>query len=180
MKEISLHILDIVKNSVRAKATLIEISVSEVDATLTFTVKDNGCGMDEEMLAAVKNPFTTTRTTRKVGLGIPLLTLAAQQTGGDVDIISNTGENSGTTLSATFRTDHIDCMPLGNMVDTICTLIQGSPAVDFIFSHRKGNGNVYLSTVEMREILGGDIPLDNPEIFLWIKETLTEEYALLV
>ena len=179
MKEISLHILDIAKNSIRAGATLVKISLIENDATLTLMISDDGCGMDHEMLQTVKDPFTTTRTTRKVGMGIPLLTLAATQTGGWVDIVSDTGENHGTSLTAIFYTNHIDCMPLGNMPETIATLIQGSPKIDFEFSHKKENQSVFLSTQEMRCILGDDIELDCPDVILWIIQTLQEEYNLL-
>ena len=179
MKEISLHILDIAKNSIRAGASLVGISLVEDDTTLTLTIRDDGCGMDEELLASVKDPFSTTRTTRKVGLGIPLLTMAAGQTGGFVDITSETGENHGTTLVAKFYTNHIDCMPIGNMPETVATLIQGSPQIDFEFCHQKGNHTVFLSTKEMRDILGDDVALDCPDVVLWIIESLSNEYHLL-
>lgn len=176
MQEISLHILDIAKNSVRAGASLISLSLFEDDEWLTFEIKDNGCGMSEEMLETVKNPFTTTRTTRKVGLGIPLLTLTATQTGGKVDIVSSTGENHGTTLSASFCKTHIDCVPLGNMVDTLCTLIQGDPQIDYLYTHEKKGKTVSLSTLDIKAVLGEDISLAHPEIMLWMKQSLTEEY----
>ena len=176
MQEISLHILDIAKNSVRANATLIEIYLVEDKQWLTFTIKDNGKGMTQEMLETVTNPFTTTRTTRKVGLGIPLLTLTASQTGGTVELSSHTGEGHGTTISASFCKTHIDCVPLGNMVETVCTLIQGDPQIDFIYTHEKEGKTVSLSTLDMKAILGEDISLAQPEILLWMKQSLTEEY----
>ena len=176
MKEISLHILDIAKNSIRAGASLVGISLVEDDTTLTLTIRDDGCGMDEELLASVKDPFSTTRTTRKVGLGIPLLTMAAGQTGGFVDITSETGENHGTTLVAKFYTNHIDCMPIGNMPETVATLIQGSPQIDFEFLHVSDRFRVSLDTRQLREILGEEIPLSSPEILLWISQYLEEQY----
>lgn len=179
MKEIALHILDIANNSVRAGATHIELSLVEEGETLTFTVKDNGCGMSADFLARVCDPFTTTRTTRKVGLGIPLLMLAARQTGGDVTISSHTGEGHGTELSATFYLHHIDCMPLGNMVDTVLTLIQGAPTVDWTYTHSKNGKCVSLSTAAIRQALGDDIPLDTPDVLLWIRSSLEEEYQLI-
>lgn len=176
MKEISLHILDIAQNSVRAGATRIEISLVEENKRLTFTVKDNGCGMSAELLSSVTDPFTTTRTTRKVGLGIPLLILAARQTGGDVRISSQTGECHGTVLSALFCTDHIDCMPLGDMTETIVTLIQGAPDIDWIYTHTGDGYDVSLSAPDIRAVLGDGISLADPEILQWIRASLSAEY----
>ena len=176
MKELSLNILDIAMNSVRANATLVEMLLTESEKTFSFIIKDNGCGMSEELLRSVTNPFTTTRTTRKVGLGIPLLKLAAEMTGGYVEITSKTNENHGTQTKAFFHKDHIDYTPLGNVVDTVCTLVQGSPAIDFVFSHQMPQGTVLLDTRQMREVLGHDTPLNDPEILQWIKESLTAEY----
>ena len=176
MQELSLHILDIAKNSVRANATLISITLTEDDEWITFEITDNGKGMSREMLETVKNPFTTTRTTRKVGLGIPLLTLSATQTGGNVEITSSTGEDHGTTLRATFCKTHIDCVPLGDMVETLCTLLQGDPHIDFVFTHLKKGKTVSLSTPDIKAVLGEDVSLAHPEILMWIKQSLQEEY----
>ena len=176
MKELSLNILDIAQNSVRANATLIRIDLIETETTFTFTVTDNGCGMSESLLRSVTDPFTTTRTTRKVGLGIPLLKLAAEMTGGYIDITSSVGEDHGTKTKAHFFKSHIDYTPLGNIVDTVCTLVQGSPGIDFVFSHEMPGGSVSLDTRQMREILGEQTPLNDPEILLWIKDSLTQEY----
>ena len=176
MKELSLNILDIAQNSVRANATLIRIDLIETETTFTFTVTDNGCGMSESLLRSVTDPFTTTRTTRKVGLGIPLLKLAAEMTGGYIDITSSVGEDHGTKTKAHFFKSHIDYTPLGNIVDTVCTLVQGSPSIDFVFSHEMPDGSVSLDTRQMREILGEQTPLNDPEILLWIKDSLTQEY----
>jgi hypothetical protein len=179
MKELSLNILDIAKNSLTAGASLVEIHLEESEAGwLTLLIRDDGCGMDEETVGRVLDPFYTTRTTRKVGLGIPLLKLAAEQTGGEASITSSQGASHGTTVCATFDMTHIDATPLGDVVSTVCLLLQGSPQVDFDFLHRTPKGEVRLSTKEMRQILG-DVPLDSFEVLTWVKEYLSEQYAQL-
>ncbi len=179
MKELSLNILDIVENSVKAGATLTEIRVTEVENTLTITVKDDGCGMSPEVLRGVSDPFYTTRTTRKVGLGIPLLKMAAEQTGGKVVIESTpdngTGAPHGTTILASFYRDHIDCAPLGDVVSTLTTLVQGHPDTDFLFVHLAGGKEVRLDTRELRTVLEG-VPLNTYEVLVWIEEYLREQY----
>ncbi len=175
MKELSLNILDITENSVKAKATLTEITVLEKDNTLTLTIKDDGTGMPEEILKGVTDPFYTTRTTRKVGLGLPLLKMAAEQTGGNITIESSQGEIHGTTVNALFYTDHIDCTPLGDVISTIVTLIQGHPETDFLFKHIKEEQEVKLDTRELRQVLG-DVPLNEYEVIKWISEYLREQY----
>ena len=179
MKELSLNILDITENSVKAGANLIFITLTETEETLTVSIKDNGCGMPPEFVEQVKDPFCTSRTTRKVGLGIPLLTLAARQTGGDVDIISKTAQmdpqNHGTETKAVFYKNHIDFTPLGNMTETVCTLIQCNPHIDFEYQHTTPVGEVVLSTKQMREVLG-EVPLNTYEVISWIREDLTEQY----
>lgn len=180
MKELSLNILDITENSVKAGATLTEISIIESGDTLTLTIKDDGCGMSDEVLKTVENPFYTTRTTRKVGLGIPLLKMAAEQTGGEVKIISSTAPDThGTTVTAQFYKNHLDFTPLGDIKETVITLIQGHPDTDFLFIHQTDAGEVKLDTRELRVILEG-VPLDTYEVIVWIKEYLNEQYQLLV
>ena len=180
MKELSLNVLDIAKNSVKARAKLILIILEEIGNRLTLTIGDDGCGMREEMLRGVVDPFCTTRTTRKVGMGIPLLKLAAEQTGGSVTITSRHEseypDTHGTEVVAVFYRDHIDFTPLGDIVSTLTTLIQGSPDIDFAFTHTGERGGVSLDTREMREILGADIPLNDPEILQWIEGNLEEQY----
>lgn len=180
MKELSLNVLDIAKNSVKARASLIRITLEEIGNRLTLTIGDDGCGMREEMLRGVVDPFCTTRTTRKVGMGIPLLKLAAEQTGGSVTITSRHEseypDTHGTEVVAVFYRDHIDFTPLGDIVSTLTTLIQGSPDIDFAFTHTGERGGVSLDTREMREILGADIPLNDPEILQWIEGNLEEQY----
>ncbi len=181
MKELSLNVLDVAKNSVKAGATLIEITLIEENGHLTMTIADNGCGMTPEVVEAVSNPFYTTRTTRKVGMGIPLLTLAAEQTGGSVRITSRHESihpvDHGTEVVATFDTRHIDFTPIGDLPATIHVLIMGSPEIDFCFLHRTETCTVELDTREMRAILGEGVPLDAPEVLEWILGTLREQYS---
>jgi len=177
VRELSLNILDIAQNSVKAGAQHIDITLMETDELFTFAVKDDGCGMSEELLARVKDPFTTTRTTRKVGLGIPFLTLAARQTGGDVTIESSVSPNThGTLLEASFYKKHIDFTPLGDIISTVVTLIQGNPDRDITFTHDMCGTVIRLSTAEMREMLGS-VPLSEPDVLVWIREYLTEQYG---
>ena len=175
MKELSLNILDVAKNSVKAQAALIEISVVEENGIRTLTIKDDGCGMSPDFLSRVTDPFTTTRTTRPVGMGLPLLKLAAEQAEGELHIESKQGEGHGTTVCATFKTDHLDCVPLGDFAGTAVTLIQGSPDIDFDFLWRTPEGEKRVSTREMREVLG-DVPLDSPEVLSWVSESLNEPF----
>jgi len=173
MKELSLHILDIAENSVKAKASLITITVSE-DSTknlLTIEIDDNGCGMSEEFLKEVKDPFKTTRTTRKVGMGISLFEAAANQCGGELNISSVLGK--GTKLSVSFILNHIDRAPLGDIAGTIQTLVGGSPEIDFIYRHIKNDKEFVLDTREMRSALG-DVPLNTPEVLMWLSDSINE------
>ena len=178
MKELSLNILDVAKNSVRAGATRIIISVHTDDhGIMTLKIVDNGCGMDMETLKNVTDPFYTTRTTRKVGLGLPLLKLAAEQTGGSLTIESSTeAGKSGTELKAVFDTSSIDCMPMGDIVSTVCILISGSPDIDFEFYDVTPYRSVTLNTAELKAVLG-DISLAEPEIQVWLSEYLKEQYS---
>lgn len=182
MKELSLNILDITQNSVTAKADTIEISLAEDDkGILTLKIIDNGCGMKPETVKSVRDPFCTSRKTRKVGLGIPFLKLAANQTGGDIEIISTHIDddpvNHGTTVSATFDTHHIDFTPVGDMVETMITLISGNPDIDFKFSDVSPARQVYLDTKELKAVLGEDISLGEFEVLEWIKGYLNEQYS---
>lgn len=180
MKELSLNVLDIAENSVKARATLISIRLTDDGEVLTMTITDNGCGMKEEILRGVVDPFYTTRTTRRVGLGIPLLKLAAEQTGGDIAITSRHEseypDSHGTEVVAHFYTQHIDFTPMGDIISTMVTLIQGHPEIDYEFSHTSKNFDVRLDTREMRQILGADIPLNDPEILTWIAQYLKDQY----
>ncbi len=179
MKEISLNILDIAENSVKAGATLTEINISETDETITLAIIDNGSGMTDEVLETVTNPFYTTRTTRKVGMGLPLLKLEAEMTGGSVTVesrhFSDYPTDHGTVVTAVFYKNHIDCTPLGDVVSSITTLIQGHPDIDFLFIHKIGDKEITLDTREIREVLEG-VPLNTYEVIKWIEEFLNEQY----
>lgn len=183
MKELSLNILDISKNSVKARATLIQILIAETEDKIEIKIIDNGCGMTSDVLQGVIDPFYTTRTTRKVGLGIPLLKLAAEQTGGEISIESRHESefplDHGTVVFAVFYKNHIDFTPIGDIVSTIVTLIQGSPDIDFLFEHKSDSVNVFLDTREVRDVLGGEIPLDFPDVLDWISSNLREQYSVL-
>ena len=173
MKELSLHILDIAENSVKAKSTVIEIAVTEDSEKnlLTIEITDNGSGMSEEFLKTVKDPFSTTRTTRRVGMGLSLFEAAAEQCGGKLDISSTLG--TGTKVTVTFLLDHIDRAPLGDMSGTLTTLIGGSPDIDFIYRHKKNGAEFLLDTKDLRKELS-EVPLDTPEVLVWIGDFINE------
>ncbi|WP_312653624.1 ATP-binding protein [Aminipila sp.] len=173
MTEISLNILDIAENSIRAEASLISIEViidNHKDA-LTAIIKDNGKGMSEEQLHKAVDPFFTTRTTRKVGMGIPFFKLAAESSGGDFTIGSEIGK--GTEIKASFRLSHIDRMPLGDISNTIYTLIAFNINIDFVFIYSYDCNKFRLDTREFKEILNG-VPLNTPEILTYLQEYLDE------
>lgn len=180
MKELSLNILDIVENSTKAKAEIVEITIIDKNKDFSITIKDDGCGMNEATLLSVSDPFYTTRTTRKVGMGIPLFRFAAEQTGGTLTITSKHIDefpaDHGTTLTATFDKSHIDFTPLGDIISTMVTLIQGHPNVDFVLRHQLEDKIIMLDTRELRAVLE-DVPLDTFEVLVWIKENLEEQYS---
>ena len=180
MKELSLNILDVAENSVKAGASLTQILLDEHDGVLTLEIVDDGCGMDEDIVRSVVDPFYTTRTTRKVGMGIPLLKLACEQTGGSLSISSVTQDadpvNHGTHVTATFFMDHIDFTPLGDVCSSVLTLIQGHPDTDFLFRHVRDGRAVELDTRELREVLE-DVPLNSYDVMVWIEDNLHEQYG---
>lgn len=173
MTEISLNILDVAENSTRAGASLITIlvSVNTLTDKLTVQLTDDGCGMTKEQLEHVTDPFFTTRTTRKVGLGIPFFKYAAESTGGSFSIESEPG--IGTKTTAVFGLSHIDRMPLGDMNSTIQTLITCHPDTDFLYIYGYNEASFELDTRLFREILG-EIPFDSPEVAAYIREYLFE------
>lgn len=182
MKELSLNILDISQNSLKAEAKNVSIEIDEADKEkFILTITDDGFGMSEEMVKNVVDPFCTSRKTRKVGLGIPLLKLAAEQTGGTFEITSKQKaqypENHGTVVKATFYKNSIDFTPLGDIISTLIVIIQGYPDVDYLFRHIVPTGEVVLDTKELRAVLGDDISLAEFEILEWIRNYLIEAYA---
>ena len=154
MRELSLNILDIAQNSLSAGAGLVTLTVDEDSGadSLTLRVEDDGRGMDADTLQRVRDPFYTTRTTRKVGMGIPLFRMAAEMTGGSLDIVSEPGK--GTAVTASFSLSHIDRMPLGDMAGTLSALIRLNPQVDFVYRHRRDGREAALDTRELRQVQG--------------------------
>ncbi len=179
MKELSLNILDIAKNSVKAGADTVEIALTETEDQLEIRISDNGCGMTPEFLASVTDPFTTTRTTRKVGLGIPLFKLASEQTGGTFHIESRDQaahpKDHGTVTAATFMKNHLDFTPLGDVISSVVTLIQADPDIRWVYTHTMPGKEVRLDTNELKAVLG-DVPLNIPEVIAWITDYLREQY----
>ena len=177
-RDLGQHILDIYENGVKANATLIAVEIEEnlFQDLLTITIQDNGRGMDAEMLRHITDPWVTTRTTRKVGLGIPFLKQTAEMCGGGFAIHSKLGQ--GTTLEATFQQSHIDRPPLGDLAATITCLIVGFPQVDLYYRHRlldqtaQLKDEFILDTREVRAILGDDIPLSDPDVLGFLRQTL--------
>ncbi len=173
LTELSLNVLDITENSTRAGATLIEIDIvvhTDQDI-LTISIKDNGCGMTAEQVKQIIDPFFTSRTTRKVGLGIPFFKYAAEITGGSFHIQSEV--NVGTIVTTTFVLSHIDRMPMGDISSTIHNLIVYHPECDFIYKYNYNQDSFILDTREFREILG-DVPFDTPDVSNYIKCYLIE------
>ena len=173
MRELSLHLLDIAENSISAGASRIVISVREdlVADELWLQVADNGKGMSEEMVANVLDPFVTTRTTRRVGLGIPLLKQAAEACGGFLKVESEQG--IGTTLTAKFQHSHIDRMPLGDLGDTMITLLLGTPAVNWVFNYQYNDQCFEFDDTEVKEVLG-DMPLSDFRVIEFLSNTIAD------
>ncbi|MEA4895741.1 MAG: sensor histidine kinase [Oscillospiraceae bacterium] len=176
MQELSMNILDVAENSIRAGATLVGIEIDEKPSRnlLIVTISDNGCGMSPEQVKNVTDPFYTTRLTRKVGLGVPFFKMAAELTGGKFVIESEVGK--GTDVRADFVRSSIDLMPLGNINETICSLIYCNPQIDFLYTRRLEDKEMTLDTREFRRILGG-IGLNDPSVSKFIREYLAENTA---
>jgi hypothetical protein len=172
MEDLSLHILDLVENSTAADATLIAIRIVENTRKdrLVITIKDNGRGMDPKMLAGVRDPFVTTRTTRRVGLGLPLLEQATRDAEGAFEVHSEPGR--GTEVTASFRRSHIDRKPLGDMAATVVALILGNPDIDLCYEHDVDGEETGIDTREIKEQLG-DVPINHPDVLALIKQLLT-------
>ena len=171
MRELSLNILDIVENSVKAEAKIVYIDVIAKDNVLTISIKDDGKGMSEEFLSRVTDPYTTTRTTRKVGMGLPFLKMEAEMAGGTFDIRSKLGE--GTVVTTTFTIDHIDRPPLGDLGETMSTLISNGDEVDYVLQFVFKDTDFVFDTRELKAQLDG-VPMDEPEVLLFIKNYIRE------
>lgn len=177
MPELSLNILDVTQNSVTAGACLIQISIIGDTAAdrLTVCIQDNGCGMTEEQVRNVTDPFFTSRTTRKVGLGIPFFKMAAELTGGSFQIDSTPG--AGTITTAVFGLSSIDRMPLGDMAATMRVLIGPNPDIDFLLTMECDGQGFVMDTRTFREILGPDIPLSEPQVLCYIEAYIREHMS---
>ncbi len=173
MRDISMHILDIIGNSVRAKAQLIEVSVVEnsMDDTFIITIADDGCGMDAKTIESALDPFFTSRKTRKVGLGIPLLQQNTQLTGGGLNIESELGK--GTKLVATFSRTHIDRPPLGDISGTVSLMVSGNPNVDFIYHHKLDDEDYTFDSREVKQVLDG-VEVTEPSVVKFLKQMIEE------
>ena len=185
MRELSLNVMDIAQNSISAGAGLIAIQVEEDrDAdTLSISIRDDGRGMTPEQVEHVTDPFFTTRTTRSVGLGVPLFKMEAEMTGGSFSIQSRLGE--GTVTTAVFKPSSVDMIPLGDINGTVSMLVLMNPDLDFIFQRslitQEGDQREFdLRTTQLREVLGGDVPLNAPDVTQWINEYLAENTAELL
>ncbi len=173
MNELSLHILDIVQNSIKADATLVEILITEDfnKNIYEIIIKDNGKGMDEKTLSTVSDPFYTTRTTRKVGMGTSLLKMACELCNGEFQIESEV--NHGTKVTSKFEHNHIDRAPLGEIEETLSILILNDKKIDIYYKHIVNNESYIFDTREVRKVLEG-IPLSNYDVIMWIKENIKE------
>ena len=178
MRELSLNVLDIVQNSITANANLIEIELIEEinNDILKINIFDNGKGMTDEQIKSVTDPFYTTRTTRKIGLGIPLFKMAAEMSGGSFKIESTVGV--GTKIYTSYIHSSIDRMPVGNINETVSMLIRMNPDIDFVYTHTFNEKSYSLDTRELREQLE-NVPLDTPEVIDWINDYLTENDSLI-
>jgi signal transduction histidine kinase len=176
VRELSLHILDALENSVEAGAKHIDLLIQESleRDSLTITVKDDGHGMAEEFAQQVLNPFVTTRTTRHVGLGLPLFAAAARRCNGDLKIQSTRGV--GTTVVASFQLSHVDRAPLGDIAGSLMAVILSDRAVDVAYTHRVEGRDFGLDTADVRRELG-DVPLSQPAVRQWLESTLAKGVA---
>lgn len=171
MRELSLNILDIAQNSIKADAKNILISIIVKSDILEISIKDDGKGMSEEFLSKVCDPFTTTRTTRKVGMGIPLFKSAAESSGGKFFITSTLGK--GTETKATFALNNIDRMPLGDIAGTMSVLIMAKPEIDFVLDYRINERNYLFDTKEIKDILDG-VPIESVEIIAYLEGIIND------
>ena len=175
MRDLSLHLLDLAQNSITARADLVTVRMTlDEKGMLTMELEDDGKGMSPELLARVTSPFATTRTTRKVGLGIPMMKENAENAGGTFTLESEEGK--GTKLTASMDTGNIDCLPMGDLSGTLLSLMLTNPLhPDFLFEGKSPKGEGTFDTREVRAALGSDIPFNEPSVAAWLKEALDEE-----
>ena len=178
MVDLSLHLMDIMQNSVVVGSTFVEAGIiaEKKKNLLTMYVKDDGWGMSPETVKRVSDPFYTTRSTRKAGLGLPLLMDAAHMAGGEVYIESEVGR--GTTVTSTFQIDHIDRKPLGDVADTITASIMGYPDMEFHLLLKNDDAEYVFRTEDVREQIG-EVPINDIEIISFIRDMLNEQITLM-
>lgn len=178
MQNLSMHVLDIAANSVRAKATKVSVAVvdSELRNQIKITVSDNGCGMNEEMCRKVQDPFFTSRTTRKIGLGVPFFKELSEQCGGEFSLKSK--EGAGTEISASMQRDHWDTPPMGDIGDAVMIAATTDCSVHFIFTYQNDAGCFVFDTDEIKVILGDEVSIADAEIMLWCKDYINQGIAM--
>ncbi len=178
MQELSLHIMDIAENGIAAGATLIQITVTEdpVKNLLKITIRDNGRGIPRERMHEVTDPFYTTRTTRRVGLGLSLFKEASRRCDGE--FLLHSEEGKGTETTATFRLDHIDLAPMGDIAGALTTLFMGNPETDFLYTHEVGEEDLVIDTREIKNELDG-LTINDPHVIKYLADTIRDSLAVL-
>jgi len=179
MKDLSMHIMDIIQNSVRAESTMVTLDIEEdpVSDRYWIVIGDNGCGMDKQTLANVMDPFFTTRTTRKVGLGLPLLRQNAERTGGEMILRSTKGK--GTELEVWFTLSHLDRPVLGDIAGTMVLLVGANPEMNFVYTHKTPKGEYVFDTREVKQILE-EVSIADPQIMSHIKTLINENIKSII
>ncbi len=171
MNDLSLHVIDIIQNSLKAGASLLKLIIAENlnEDSLLITIEDNGLGMSREQIEKLEDPFFTSRTTRRVGMGIPLFKQSAEQSEGSFEVVSIEGE--GTRVTARFRHSHIDRPPLGDIANAFILMVSANPFVEFLFTYRYNTKEYIFDTVEVKEILDG-LPVNDPKIIKILTEMI--------
>jgi hypothetical protein len=169
LQELSFHILDLVENSISAKSTEIKIIICEDEKNdlMVLEIEDNGSGVPAEILSGITDPFVTTRTTREIGLGLTLTKETARDCEGDLTVKSKL--KKGTRVRAQLKFNHINRDPLGDIADTIAMLMITNADVNFIYRHVTVHGEFEINSGEIKEVLGGDVPLHNPKVIKFIR-----------
>ncbi len=169
MNDLSLHVIDIIQNSLSAGASLIKLSVEEdlKRDLLTISIGDNGRGMSQEQVSKLEDPFFTSRTTRRVGMGIPLFKQSAEQSEGALSVSSEAGK--GTIVTASFRHSHIDRPPLGDIANALILMVSANPDIDFFFKYIYNGREYVFDTKEVKEVLDG-VPLNDPSVIRMLTE----------
>ncbi|MDD2583968.1 MAG: ATP-binding protein [Bacteroidales bacterium] len=171
MNDLSLHIIDIIQNSLSAGASLIKLTIKEKSSEnlLFIEIEDNGKGMSQQQISKLDDPFFTSRTTRRVGMGIPLFRDSARQSGGSLVVTSELGK--GTKVTATFELNNIDCPPLGEIANSFVLMVSANPNVNFLFKYFVEESEYVFDTVEVNEVLDG-LPINSPSVIRMLTEMI--------